>query len=73
MNIQDAINQCEMSEYECIGGFLRNNLGYIRLKEIGRDSVELLKRLRIQAEFNSEIKLSELPAEFWSKLDGITH
>ncbi len=32
--MQDCIEQIEMSEYECIGGYLKNNNGFIKLKEL---------------------------------------
>jgi hypothetical protein len=32
--MQDCIEQIEMSEYECIGGYLKNNTGFIKLKEL---------------------------------------
>ena len=32
--LQDCIEQIEMSDYECTGGYLKNNTGFIKLKEL---------------------------------------
>lgn len=34
--LQDCIEQIEMSDYECEGGYLKNNVGFIRLKELAQ-------------------------------------
>ena len=32
--LKDIVSQLEMSEYQCIGGYLKNNTAFIRLKEL---------------------------------------
>lgn len=34
--LQDCIEQIEMSDYECEGGYLKNNVAFIRLKEMAQ-------------------------------------
>lgn len=41
----DCIKQIEMSEYECVGGYLKNNKGFIKLKELVKDSTLTLKEI----------------------------
>jgi len=37
-SIQKIVNQLEMSDYECEGGFLKNNIAFMALKKIaGKD------------------------------------
>ena len=66
-NLKEIIKQIEMSKYECIGGYLKNNIAFIQLKEFAEtNNINLC---------SSSLKLEEkeIPSFItWLKTEGYT-
>lgn len=50
----DCINQIEMSDYECVGGYLKNNKGFIKIKELIKKQSDFILELQLNSVAHTE-------------------
>ncbi len=67
--LKDCIEQIEMSNYECVGGVLKNNVGFLKLKELIEDTHEITEESMRGAMRKMKVESGWL-YNFWNHQDG---